>query len=109
MEIVPDPDPRGSRNRKSVAVTDIDRDGAQDIVFSCEHAEDKSGVMWLSHYGDPRKNCWKAHDISGLRGIKYDLVELLDLDCDGDLDVLTCEEREGLGVVWYENPKVSIQ
>ena len=22
----------------------------------------------------------------------------------GDLDVITCEERDNLGVVWYENP-----
>jgi hypothetical protein len=22
----------------------------------------------------------------------------------GDLDVITCEERDQLGVVWYENP-----
>lgn len=27
-----------------------------------------------------------------------------DMDGDGDLDVLTCEEFEGLGVIWYENP-----
>ena len=26
------------------------------------------------------------------------------LDADGDLDVLTCEERKNLGVIWYENP-----
>jgi hypothetical protein len=36
-------------------------------------------------------------------------MELLDLDGDGDLDVLTCEENygpdsQGLGVIWYENP-----
>jgi hypothetical protein len=31
-------------------------------------------------------------------------MELVDLDGDGDLDVLTCEERAGLGVIWYENP-----
>ena len=29
---------------------------------------------------------------------------LLDVDGDGDLDVLTTEERAGHGVVWYENP-----
>lgn len=36
--------------------------------------------------------------------VKFDRIELLDLDGDGDLDVLTCEERRRLGVVWYENP-----
>ncbi len=44
------------------------------------------------------------HPISGPQGIKFDLVKLLDLDGDGDLDVLTCEERDNLGVIWYENP-----
>jgi hypothetical protein len=33
---------------------------------------------------------------------------LIDIDLDGDLDVLICEENfgeesQGLGVVWYEN------
>ena len=40
-------------------------------------------------------------------GVKYDRIELMDLDGDGDLDVLTCEEQEagtGMGVFWYENP-----
>ena len=35
---------------------------------------------------------------------KFDRIELLDLDQDGDLDVMTCEERRNLGVIWYENP-----
>ena len=29
---------------------------------------------------------------------------MIDLDGDNDLDVLTCEERHNLGVIWYENP-----
>ncbi|MBN2310560.1 MAG: hypothetical protein JXR94_16420, partial [Candidatus Hydrogenedentes bacterium] len=50
---------------------------------------------------------WAVYDLSGPQGIKFDLVQLIDLDRDGDLDVLTCEERDagrGLGVIWYENP-----
>ena len=48
---------------------------------------------------------WAARDISGPEeGIKFDLIQLIDLDGDGDLDVLTCEERDNLGVIWYENP-----
>ncbi len=43
-------------------------------------------------------------DISGPTGTKYDRIELIDLDDDGDLDVLTCEEAAKLGVFWYENP-----
>jgi len=89
---------------KAVAVGDIDLDGQPDIVFTCEHAEDKSGVMWLSYVSAPTDTVWDAHDISGEVGVKFDLVQLYDLDEDGDLDVLTCEERANLGVVWYENP-----
>ena len=27
-----------------------------------------------------------------------------DIDKDGDLDAITCEESDNLGVFWYENP-----
>ena len=54
---------------------------------------------------------WIARDISGPDGIKFDLNLLLDLDNDGDLDVINTEENNnsqggnaGLGLVWYENP-----
>jgi hypothetical protein len=43
--------------------------------------------------------------LGGVDGVKHDLVEVLDLDDDGDLDVLTCEEVKNLGVFWYENPR----
>ncbi len=89
---------------------DIDGDGRRDIVFSCEHADgDKSGVMWIRSEGDDE---WSGREIAGGTGIKFDRIELLDLDADGDTDVLACEERGkntkgkkgGLGVFWYENP-----
>jgi len=47
---------------------------------------------------------WKEHRVSGPEGIKFDRIELLDVDGDGDLDLITTEERALLGVVWYENP-----
>lgn len=97
--------PGGIGTGKSVAVGDIDLDGRSDIVFSCERARDeKHGVMWMSNEASPLEPGWSGHPISGPTGVKYDLVELIDLDGDGDLDVLTCEEVENLGVFWYENP-----
>jgi hypothetical protein len=90
---------------KAVTTGDIDGDGKVDLVFSCENAGDtKSGVVWIRSDGAK----WIFQDISGPDGIKYDRVELLDLDGDKDLDVLTTEERhsgKGLGIIWYENPR----
>jgi hypothetical protein len=54
---------------------------------------------------------WDVFDVSGPEGVKFDLNLLLDVDADGDLDVINTEEannsaggRPGLGLVWYENP-----
>ena len=95
---------------KGVAIGDIDGDGRLDIVVS--HASAKaplSGIVWLSYQDSVFDNGWRRHEISGPVGSKYDRLELLDVDGDGDLDVMTTEENSGensigLGVIWYENP-----
>jgi len=89
---------------KAVNVGDVDGDGRRDIVFSCEGAGRRRGVMWLSYDKTPTEKRWRAHDISGIPGVKYDMVKLVDVDADGDPDVVTCEERELNAVIWYENP-----
>jgi hypothetical protein len=98
--------PATAGTAKAVAVGDIDGDGRRDLVFSCEGATPpRPGVMWLANTEKTFASAdWPAHDISGPEGVKFDRMELVDLDGDGDLDVLTCEERAGLGVIWYENP-----
>ena len=67
--------------------------------------------MWLRFRGSPFQADWDVFDVSGPEGIKFDLNLLLDVDADGDLDVINSEENDnardgkaGLGVVWYENP-----
>ncbi len=91
--------PSGIGTNKATAIADLDLDGDPDIAFTCERAHgDLHGVGWLSQPG------WDFHPISGPLGVKFDRIELIDLDGDGDLDLLTCEEIENLGVIWYENP-----
>lgn len=95
------PMPANTGTGKSVRVADVDLDGKNDMVISCGNSGKKHGVMWMQK----REGEWVAHTISGVQeGIKFDLLQLIDLDGDGDQDVLTCEERDNLGVIWYENP-----
>ena len=83
-------------------VCDIDLDGENDLVFSCEEAKAPlSGVRWLSWQDSPLTGPWTDHEISGPRGLKYDRLVACDLD--GDQDLLCCEERDQLSVFWYEN------
>ena len=95
------PDTARVGRAKAVRVTDVDGDGRPDVLFSGESAfAPRSGVVWLPL----RKGATDVRNVSGAEGVKFDLMQLLDVDADGDLDVITCEEVDNLGVVWYENP-----
>jgi hypothetical protein len=102
------PMPPGCGTGKGVAIGDLDLDGRADLAVTCENAAGKQGVFWLSAPTGPG-GAWRFHPVSGEReGIKFDLIQPLDLDGDGDLDLVTCEERDNLGVIWYENPTRSL-
>jgi hypothetical protein len=96
--------PGGHRSSKAVRVADFNLDGKPDIVMTLGGGGGKTSVYWMNYRKDVTDEEWLTHDISGPLGQKFDLIELLDLDDDGDLDVITCEEDYNLGVFWYENP-----
>jgi hypothetical protein len=90
---------------KAVRVGNLDRDFRPEIVWSSEQAWQAPGVVWLSlPQAEQGDHVRLVHDVSGAEGVKYDLIQLVDVDGDGDLDVVTTEEVAGLGLVWYENP-----
>jgi len=93
---------------KAARAADLDGDGNIDIAVTCEHANGKlSGCFYLSWKDSPMNATWIDTDIGGPLGLKYDRIELIDIDADGDLDLFSCEERDQLGVFWYENPTPS--
>ena len=89
---------------KSLGVGDINLDGQLDVVTTSRGKEPVRCVAWQEFKKSPTEKQWIDHDIGGTTGAKFDLIELIDLDGDGDLDVVTCEEVANLGVFWYENP-----
>ena len=115
---------------RPIELADLNGDGKLDIVGMLIHnfgntPKDKATVFWMSHYGEVLSSQnWKTHVIkwsdgaySGKRyqGEKWDHCRFVDVDVDGDLDIVgNCEEhyrfRHGdritqLGVVWFENPR----
>lgn len=119
--LIPYPNWAGPRG-KAVSAGDIDLNGRMDLVLSFEEDgkvasipydeyknDGKYSVIWGSYKENAITGPWSFYRVSGLKGRKFDLINLIDLDGDGDLDVLTNDENEenkGLGVVWYENPRL---
>lgn len=96
------PPPSGVGRIQHARMADLDLDEDLDLVLSHSHADGElSGVVWLAAGPD---QTWQRGEISGAPGLKFDNVELYDLDLDGDQDVLTSEQKDQLGIVWYENP-----
>lgn len=83
------------------AVMDVDGEHGMDLLLASKNKE--GAVGWLQAPESPGDLVgWRYHRWREA-GWVMSLVPQ-DMDGDGDLDVITCEERDQLGVVWYENP-----
>jgi len=102
--------PGGTADGKALQAVDIDGDGIEDLAASFGKAyAPKQGMIWLRHESQSAGASWEAFPIAGPEGNKYDIIQTIDLDGDGDLDLISTEEDEnlsnfGLGTIWYENP-----
>lgn len=89
---------------KAVEVYDVDNNGRNDIIVTFVGGQ--YGVVWLSYRVGPFEGAWDLHVISDVVDGKFDLIQLFDVDNDGDDDILTTEEVHNLGVLWFENPLI---
>ena len=80
----------------SLAVADMDLDNDLDIV-ACS-ASLNGAAVWYENDG---KGTLKPHVVDRLQS-SYD-VRLLDMDNDGDIDILVAGHDSG-NIVWYSNP-----
>lgn len=95
-------------------IADLDQDGDDDIAVSFSHSEDRSGVVWLQRSGPALSATFARGEVAGVidtdSDVKFDNLLAVDMDLDGDLDLLTSEQHvpngngPGLGVLYFENP-----
>ena len=83
-----------------VKAADIDNDGDLDIVANFMM---QSKVAWYENDGSPNDGGWTTHDLySEVSGrYSYD-IEVVDIDGDGDLDVVEAAADSGK-IFWFEN------
>lgn len=81
---------------------DLDGDGTDDLVVTASQAfNPNSGVLWLKGSAFTQRG-----EVSGTDSEKFDNAACYDVDADGDLDIITTEQNTGLGLIYYENPRL---
>jgi hypothetical protein len=99
--------PAASGTIHAVRLADINRDGRSDLIVAIEDAETgQPGILWLNYSRSFAEDTWRTTGLSSAEGGSFHGLEILDMDSDGDLDVLTSESRK-LGVLWFENPSIT--
>lgn len=100
--------PKDIVHAKAVHCADVDGDQVIDMLVSSNtEGAENHGLLWLDG-ASLRTNSPQFYPVAGRHTAKFDDIKTVDVDNDGDLDVLTCEENfgpdsRGLGIIWYEN------
>ena len=129
-------DPIALGHSRPIRVGDVNGDGKPDLIVLQTHTSgviraDGAAAFWMEYEGDvPRADNWRTHVIKwgsgkpmklSAFGEKWDQAQLVDVDGDGDLDIVAnCEEwwadedeavpywrpqvkPQAVAVVWFEN------
>ena len=84
-----------------VGIGDMDGDGWNDIVVHMGSDTNVGVNTNISWYKYPS---WEENVIASASDIEGDEIQVVDLDKDGDLDVVAPFTNEGLDIYWFENP-----
>lgn len=89
---------------QGVLPCDVTGDSNADYVYTHSAATGSlEGVVLIENRG-----AGATASVDFAAGEKYDNALCLDIDGDGDLDILTSEQNVGLGLIWFRNPRLHL-
>src|SRR6266404_3653241 len=93
--------------QKGVGTGDLNRDGYFDVAVAAGMGAPLTEVDWWSNPGDGSDR-WTKHPIGH---VEHDakMIEIVDINNDGRLDVIVTEQSPPAGVFWFEAPADATQ